>query len=298
MPGRHAARRLLPAPGGPLISRLWPPAAAISSARLAVSCPFTCLRSGPGTASSTSPSCGAESCCVPFRWPSRLTRSGAAITGMPLAHRASAPCAAGQISPHSASLACIAASSTPGEPTIRPSSASSPGNAIGQLLAIDHAHRAEQRERDRQVVMRSVLGQVGRREVNRDPLGRQRKTHRGERGLYPLAALAHRLVRQANDREARQARGELALHLDAAGFEPEIGDRAHQRDHKQALPKERPPRGQPRNVCRVAAGLSSWQSSPAPERVSGLATIFARVMVTRRAARICRCVGKSPSYPH
>jgi len=33
---------------------------------------------------------------------------------MPLAQRASAPCAAGQISPHSASLACSAASSTPG----------------------------------------------------------------------------------------------------------------------------------------------------------------------------------------
>ena len=47
MPGRHAASSDLPAPGGPLISRLWPPAAAISSARLATSWPFTCARSGP-----------------------------------------------------------------------------------------------------------------------------------------------------------------------------------------------------------------------------------------------------------
>jgi len=57
---------------------------------------------------------------------SRLTSPGAAMTGMPLAQRASAPCAAGQISPFSCSLAWSAASSTPGDGTMRPSSASSP----------------------------------------------------------------------------------------------------------------------------------------------------------------------------
>ena len=35
-----------PAPGGPTISRLWNPAAAISAARLAVSCPVTSAKSG------------------------------------------------------------------------------------------------------------------------------------------------------------------------------------------------------------------------------------------------------------
>jgi hypothetical protein len=39
MPGRHEAISDLPAPGGPTSRRLCPPAAAISSARLAVSCP-------------------------------------------------------------------------------------------------------------------------------------------------------------------------------------------------------------------------------------------------------------------
>ena len=73
-----------------------------------------------------SPGGGSGRICTPFKWLSRLTRPGAAITGTPLAQRASAPCPAGQISPLSISLACSAASSTPGEGTMRPSSASSP----------------------------------------------------------------------------------------------------------------------------------------------------------------------------
>ena len=41
MPGSRRASMVLPAPGGPIMSRLWPPAAAISSARLASSWPRT-----------------------------------------------------------------------------------------------------------------------------------------------------------------------------------------------------------------------------------------------------------------
>ena len=59
MPGRHAASSDLPAPGGPLISRLCPPAAAISSARLATSWPLTWARSGPPSGGSASAGGGA-----------------------------------------------------------------------------------------------------------------------------------------------------------------------------------------------------------------------------------------------
>jgi hypothetical protein len=45
-PGSRLASMDLPAPGGPIINILWPPAAAISSARFAVSCLFTSLMSG------------------------------------------------------------------------------------------------------------------------------------------------------------------------------------------------------------------------------------------------------------
>ena len=41
MPGKRLARSVLPVPGGPQSKRLWPPAAAISSARRAPSWPAT-----------------------------------------------------------------------------------------------------------------------------------------------------------------------------------------------------------------------------------------------------------------
>ena len=57
-PGRRCASMDLPGPGGPENKRLWPPAAAISRARLASSWPFTSHRSGPGGASNTAPGWG------------------------------------------------------------------------------------------------------------------------------------------------------------------------------------------------------------------------------------------------
>ena len=49
IPGRRWASIVLPEPGGPTNSRLWPPAAAISSARRGTSCPRTSARSASGT---------------------------------------------------------------------------------------------------------------------------------------------------------------------------------------------------------------------------------------------------------
>lgn len=43
--GSRRASIVLPEPGEPIISTLWPPAAAISSARLATRCPLTSLKS-------------------------------------------------------------------------------------------------------------------------------------------------------------------------------------------------------------------------------------------------------------
>ena len=45
MEGNRLANIVLPEPGGPMRMTLWPPAAAISSARLMFSCPFTSLKS-------------------------------------------------------------------------------------------------------------------------------------------------------------------------------------------------------------------------------------------------------------
>jgi len=63
--GSRAASIDLPAPGGPTISRLWPPAAATSSARLALSWPLMSARSSGTPSISRIFGCGRDSTCVP-----------------------------------------------------------------------------------------------------------------------------------------------------------------------------------------------------------------------------------------
>ena len=55
-PGRRRASMLLPVPGGPISSRLWPPAAAISRARFAWGWPWMSRRSSAAAASGWRPS--------------------------------------------------------------------------------------------------------------------------------------------------------------------------------------------------------------------------------------------------
>ncbi len=73
MEGRALARSVFPLPGGPDMSRLWPPAAATSRARLACSCPLMWVRSvsvGDASRSAETVSAGAYSgtSLSPRRW--------------------------------------------------------------------------------------------------------------------------------------------------------------------------------------------------------------------------------------
>ena len=63
--GSRAASIDLPAPGGPTINRLCPPAAATSSARLALSWPLMSLRSSKLPSTSRTFGCGRDNTCVP-----------------------------------------------------------------------------------------------------------------------------------------------------------------------------------------------------------------------------------------
>ena len=116
----------LPEPGGPMNSRLWPPAAAISSARLAPSWPLTSFRSSARSGSSIWPGVGAPITCEPRKWLIRaISERGARMRASP-AQAASGPLASGQIRPSPMALAATAAGSTPATGAIRPSSDSSP----------------------------------------------------------------------------------------------------------------------------------------------------------------------------
>ena len=76
-----------------------------------------------------------------------------------------------------------------------------------------------QPERDRQIVMAALLGQVGGREIDGDAAGRQRQPGGDQRRAHALLGLRHRLVGQADDVEGRQAGRHLHLHVDGAGLD-------------------------------------------------------------------------------
>ena len=78
--------------------------------------------------------------------------------------------------------------------------------------------------------MRSFLGQVGGRQVDGNPLGRQRQADGGNRIAHPLAAFGHRLVGQSYDDEIGETWHQLALHLDGPRLQPQIGDRRYRCD--------------------------------------------------------------------
>ena len=83
-----------------------------------------------------------------------------------------------------------------------------------EAVARDHAHGGQKPERDGQVVMAALLGEVGRREVDGDALRRQGKAERTERRAHPLATFAHRLVGQPDHGKGDVARRHQDLHID------------------------------------------------------------------------------------
>lgn len=125
-PGRRWASMDLPDPGGPTNSRLWPPAAAISSARLAPSCPFTSRRSRTASPAFSGPGSGCDRRCVPLKWLIRPISERGARTRASPAHAASGPLASGQIRPMPMADAATAAGRVPPTGAIWPDRPSSP----------------------------------------------------------------------------------------------------------------------------------------------------------------------------
>ena len=87
----------------------------------------------------------------------------------------------------------------------------------------DRTDRDQHRERDRQVEVAALLEQVGRRQVDGDPPGRQADAQSTERAAHALAQFADRLVGQADDRERGQAGADL--HLDVDRLDVDAGER-------------------------------------------------------------------------
>ena len=67
-------------------------------------------------------------------------------------------------------------------------------NIMGKRLGIRSTDGGEQAKGDRQVEMRTLLGQIRRREVHHDPLGRKRQADRSKRSVHALTTFGDRLA--------------------------------------------------------------------------------------------------------
>ena len=79
--------------------------------------------------------------------------------------------------------------------------------------------------------MAPLLGHVGRREIDRDPLGGEREAGGDERRAHALAQFGDRLVGQADDIEDHGAAGNLHLHVDGPGLDALESDGCNADDH-------------------------------------------------------------------
>ena len=201
--GSRAASIDLPEPGAPIISRLWPPAAAISSTRLALSWPLTSREVGQRRRVGLDVGLGPRQRLqarevIDQRQQVRRGQHGHVLVRPgrlgPAGRRADQPLAHGvgadrrrQRTRHGADRGI--------ERQLADGSIALDG--VGR----DGAHRHHHGERDRQVEVAALLGQVGGREVDRDVLEGQAEADGVQRVAHALAALRHRLVGQADDGE-------------------------------------------------------------------------------------------------
>jgi hypothetical protein len=236
--GRRLAARDFPAPGGPIISRLWLPAAATSSAWRRCRWPRRSARSGrpsPGSSASgrgrgrggdqrPAASSGSRATFVDRDHldPGGERRLGAVLGGdhdrlrPELARRFGDRQGAGHPA-HRAVQRKLADDRRP-----------APG---GPPLELPRCH--EQSGRDRKVHPRPRLAQAGRRQVGDDPPQGELESAVRERGPNPLPSLTDRGVREADDRECRQAAMDVDLDPDRAGRDPVEGEGLRRGEHRQ-----------------------------------------------------------------
>ena len=258
MPGTRRASIVLPAPGGPTMSRLCPPAAAISSARFASCWPRTSARSG-----ATGAGLGSRRRAVtgsglqrPCRRSTSAPRSPTGSTSRPSASAASAAFGLGHDHPRVA-----------GCPRRERAGEHSPdrsqGSAQGQLTADGDVRERlrghltpghQNRHRQRQVEAGSGLSHGRGREVRRDPLERELEAGVQHRRADPLSRLAHRRVGQSDHGEGGQPAAYVDFDGDLPAVDPLEGECGDAREHTAKLGGRALPVGHERDDAAPVPG--------------------------------------------
>ena len=252
--GSRLAASDLPAPGGPIISRLWPPAAATSSACRRCGWPRRSARSGApaGGSRRRSSGSGGSGRHSPATSAGSSARLCSVSTSRPRASAASGPFSDGQ---HDPLRPFLAGRLGDRQRPVDPAGAAVERQLAGQrqpsqALPDQLLGGAEQRRRDRQVHPRPRLAQAGRRQVDDDPLQRELEAAVDQRRPHPLARLAHGGVGEADDREAGQAAVDVDLDPDRAGDDAVEGEGSGGGEHAPDAREEMRTRGIPR--CQLS----------------------------------------------
>ena len=272
IPGRRRASIVLPDPGGPTKSRLWPPAAAISSARRGTSCPRTSARSAVlGAVAGRRPrddgGGGPGEAAPPRRAaarPARPDSAGPARRRAPTT-AASPAFSAGTTSRRTARARAQAAmGSTPRTGRSVPSSASSPTNSVSASAPGSTTPAAHSMpDGDRDVERGAVLAQVGGREVDGDPPRRQPEAAVLERAPDAHPPLADAGVGQADDVAAGEPHPDVDLDVDGRGLDSDHRRRRDPCEHAPSL-CERDASAIPR-ASRTRAGPDRRPAAAVPE---------------------------------
>ena len=132
-----------------------------------------------------------------------------------------------------------------------------------QRVGGNGADRRHHAERDRQIVMAALLGQIGGRKIDGDAAGRQRKARGDQSGAHPLARFGHRFIAEPDDHEGDIARGDLHLNVDGAGFDALERHRRHARNHvtpaRSSAARAAARLEHLQNMARVARGIRSGE---------------------------------------
>ncbi len=98
-------------------------------------------------------------------------------------------------------------------------------------IALNDPHGREKPERNGQVVMAALLGEIRRRQVHGDPSRGQRQPERLQRGADALAGFADGLVGQTDDGEGGEPCAHLHLDIDVHDVHALECNRVHVRRH-------------------------------------------------------------------
>ena len=246
-PGSLRASMVFPTPGGPTISRLCPPAAAISSARFASAWPRTSTRSGP-------PSRHVLGLGVRRGRPSLLLP--AQQTGDPVerrsadhldpAHERGLPGVPGRHD--QPGVAALPRPQRRGQRSADAAELAAERQLSAERAALERLGRhlpagGEQPDGDREVEARARLAHVRGREVDRDAHERELEARVLDRRAHALPRLPDRAVGQAHERERRQPAAYVHLDGDVMAADPLEGEGRDAGEHAGQARRARRTRG-------------------------------------------------------